>query len=126
ASEKFVHTKDPFISSLFSKESVKEDLEIEIAEKANIDPKNVFIDIPTLPSIPYNPNAMDPMEIPVFDIKNDKIFPVKVSQVSGLISVLKGYMDVLRCYTFPKYRKEVKKAAEKILGELPESANISF
>ncbi len=126
AKEKLVHSRDPFISNLFSKDRVKDDLEIEIADKANVNPANVFLDIPTLPSIPHNPNAPDPMEIPVFEETNEERTKIQVSQVSGLIGVLKGYMDVLRCYTFPKYRKEVSIAAEKVLGELPTAASISY
>jgi len=126
AKEKMVHSRDPFISKLFSKDRVKDDIEAEIAEKAKIDPIFVFLDIPTLPSIPHNPNAPDPMEIPVFEYSNGDKTRINVSQVSGLIGVLKGYMDVLRCYTFPKYRKEVGVAAEKIFGELPTAATISY
>ncbi|MHA2059639.1 MAG: HD domain-containing protein [Candidatus Ranarchaeia archaeon] len=126
AKEKLVHSRDPFISNLFAKAPVKDELEIEIADKAKVDPAYVFIDIPTLPSIPHNPNALDPMEIPVFEYSNGNKKSIKVSNVSGLIGVLKGYMDVLRCYTFPKYRKEVNIAAEKVFGELPTAASISY
>jgi HD superfamily phosphohydrolase len=126
AKEKLVHSRDPFISNLFAKARVKDELEIEIADKAKVDPANVFIDIPTLPSIPHNPNALDPMEIPVFEYSNGNKKSIKVSNVSGLIGVLKGYMDVLRCYTFPKYRKKVNIAAEKVFGELPTAASISY
>ncbi|MEM3394169.1 MAG: hypothetical protein QXY79_03895, partial [Candidatus Methanomethylicia archaeon] len=87
--------------------------------------ERVFIDLPTLPSIPYSPKQIDPMEVYTFEeIDNTKVLR-RLSEISNIASVLKGYVDVLRVYTFPEYREEVKKASTKIFGESSITMRIS-
>ena len=86
----------------------------------------MFIDIPTLPSIPYNPRALDPQDLPLFQVENHKRVPISADRISNLITVLRGFMDVIRCFTWDSYRTEVGKAAAEIFGALPQSASISF
>jgi HD superfamily phosphohydrolase len=126
AGEKILHVPDKFTAALYTKPSVKEDLEYEIANAAGVDPENVFIDIPTLPSIPYNPQALDPQELPLFQVENNERIPIAADRISKLITVLRGFMDVIRCFTWESYRKEVGMAAKEVFGALPQSANISF
>ncbi|MHA1861014.1 MAG: hypothetical protein ACTSVM_01785, partial [Candidatus Ranarchaeia archaeon] len=126
AGEKILHIPDQFTAALYNKPVVKENLEDDIANLAGVDPEAVFIDIPTLPSLPYNPRALDPQAIPVFERKGNLRIKTSAEQISKLISVLRGFMDVIRCFTWEKYRKEVSKATGKVFGELPESAKISY
>jgi HD superfamily phosphohydrolase len=125
ASEKYLHVPDQFTATLYTKPAVKENLESEIANLAGVDPEAVFIDIPTLPSIPYNPRALDPQALPVFERRGDIKIKTSADRLSELIKVLRGFMDVIRCFTWSKYRKEVSIAAAKVFSDLPDSAKIS-
>ncbi len=121
-----VHLKDKFMASILTREGVRRELEEEIARKAGISNDEVFIDVPTLPSIPYNPRQLDPMEIIVFEYRNGSKVIHRLSEISGIVNVLKGYLDVIRAYTFPEHREKVRKAAREVLGEGPISTKISF
>jgi len=125
AYEATIHTRDRYVSSILSKEHVRRELEEEIAREAKIPEGQVIIDLPTLPSIPYSPKQIDPMEVYTFEEVDNKKILRRLSEISNIASVLKGYVDVLRVYTFPKYREEVKKASIKIFGEGPITTKIS-
>ncbi|MCD6154487.1 MAG: HD domain-containing protein [Candidatus Verstraetearchaeota archaeon] len=126
AYEVTVHTRDKLMASLLSKETVRREIEREIAEKAGVNEESVLIDVPTLPSIPYSPRQIDPMEVFVFEEINGKRRIHRMSEISGIVNVLKGYFDVVRAYTFQEEREKVKKAAREVLGEGPISTKISF
>jgi HD superfamily phosphohydrolase len=125
AYEATIHTKDKHVSSILSNENIRREVEKELAEEAKIPEGQVYIDLPTLPSIPYSPKQLDPMEVYVFEEADDKKILMRMSEISNIASVLKGYVDVLRVYTFPQYRENVKKAAERIFGERPITTKIS-
>ena len=117
AFEILVHVKNKFVSELFTLEKLRREIEEEIERKAHVPPDSVFIDVPTLPSIPLSRYQADPMEIMIFNEKADreKAFR-KLSNVSELASALKLYLNVIRVYTFPEYRSEVAKATNEIFG----------
>jgi len=121
-----VHTKNKFLASILTIERLRKEIEKEIAKRAEINENEVFIDVPTLPSIPYNPRQLDPMEIIVFEDRDDEKIPHRLSEISDIVNVLKGYIDVIRAYTFPEHRRKVEKAAMEVLGGPPPSTRISF
>jgi HD superfamily phosphohydrolase len=122
------HVKDQTISKLFSAEEIRNEMRDKIAEKAGVDPQSVVIDVPTLPSVPYHHSALlEPMEIPIFHkTKDGRRVPQRLSEISRIFEALRGFINVIRVYTDEKYRVEVSEAAEKVLGELPYSARISY
>ncbi len=122
------HVKDQTISKLFSTEEIRNEMRDKIAQKANINPQHVVIDVPTLPSVPYHHSALlEPMEIPIFHkTKDGQKIPQRLSEISRIFEALRGFINVVRVYTEEKYRTEVSEAATKVLGELPYSARISF
>lgn len=118
--QRSIHLRDAYLAGLLSDKSLREEKEKEIAAVSGIDPENIFVDVPTLDSIPYYPREIDPMEIPVFRVtSNGTKEIVPVSQYSQLLNILKGYVDIIRVYTFPEYRAVVEKAAEKVFGSMP-------
>ncbi len=113
---------------LFSKDVVRKQFEAEIAAKAKVEPEEVRIDSPLLPSLPYRHSSqLDPMEIPGFAyVRGDKV-PVQISEVSRVINSLKGYLDIVRVYTSSRSDKEnVGKAAQEVLGGSTYTAGISM
>lgn len=125
---KTFYVKDETISSLFSVEEIRSQMREKIASKAEIDPQLVVIDVPTVPSVPYRHSTlMEPMEIPVFQRTRDgKKIPNRLSEVSGIFDVLKGFINILRVYTDVKHRDKVEAASAHILGSTPSSTKISF
>ena len=122
-----VHIRDPYVAKLLSDEAVRHQKEKEIAEKSGVDSEFIVVDVPTLDSIPYYPREIDPMEVPVFKVGSDgKKERVALSSYSRLINVLKGYIDIIRVYTLPEYRKQVEEAATEVFKTLPLAAQISM
>ncbi|MBD3229591.1 MAG: HD domain-containing protein [Candidatus Lokiarchaeota archaeon] len=129
AYEKITHVKEEVISSILTKFSVRKKIEEEIAETAgpNVDASEVWIDVPTLPTVPYSHSVnLEPMEIPVFSKDKQGVVKKKrITEISDIIRVLKGFLNIVRVYTTKSDRDSVSKAAEEILGP-PESAKISM
>ena len=47
-------------------------------------------------------------------------------EISRIFETLKGFMNILRVYTYESDREKVEKATAKILGRIPSAAKISF
>ena len=122
--EKVLHTGDRFVSKVFTKKKVRESIEEEIASIAGIENHEVIVDVPTLPSVPYNPHQLDPMEIAIFETIDGKKVSRNLSDYSNIAQMMKGYLDVIRVYTFEKNRAEVGRAAREVFQEVPDTALI--
>ncbi len=128
AYERTFYQKDAVISNIFSKEAHRKELREDIAKKAGVDTVAVIIDVPTVPSVPYHHSVlMEPMEIPTFykTWEGNKI-PQRLSEISKIFEVLKGFINILRVYTYEENREKVGEAAVKILGGIPTSAKVSY
>lgn len=128
AYERTFYEKDAVISNIFSKEAHRKQIQVDIAKKADVEVDAIIIDVPTVPSVPYHHSVLlEPMEIPTFYItrEGDKILQ-RLSEVSKIFEVLKGFINILRVYTDEKNRERVSTAAKKILGDIPTSAKISY
>ncbi len=128
AYEQTFYVKDKTVSNIFSAEEFRNQIRDKIAKEARVEPQTIVIDVPTVPSVPYHPSIFtDPMEIPVFTKTRDGgKEPKRLSEISGIFDVLKGFINILRVYTDEKNRGKVAEAASKILGQIPSSAKISY
>jgi len=128
AYERTFYEKDTMVSNIFNREAYRKQLQAEIAKDAKVEAGAVVIDVPTVPSVPYHHSVlMDPMEIPVFYRSRDgSRIPRRLSEISKIFEVLRGFINILRVYTGEKNREKVSDAASKILGEIPSSAKISY
>ncbi len=128
AYERTFYEKDIMVSNIFSQEVYRKQLQADIAEKATVETEAVIIDVPTVPSVPYHHSVlMEPMEIPVFyKTREGKKIPQRLSEISKIFDVLKGFINILRVYTDDKNREKVGSAAARILGKTPTSAKISY
>jgi len=122
------YVRDKTVSNLFSHEEIRNQLRDQIADEAGVDSQAVVIDVPTLPSVPYSHSVLlEPMEIPVFmRTRGGEKVPQRLSDISGIFDVLRGFINILRVYTNESHREKVSAAATKLLGDLPSSAKISF
>jgi len=128
AYDRTFYVRDKTVSSIFSVEEIRNQLRDQIANEAEVNSKEVVIDVPTLPSVPYSHSVLlEPMEIPVFTrARGGEKVPQRLSDISGIFDVLKGFINILRVYTDEEHREKVGTAATKLLGDLPSSAKISF
>jgi len=126
--ERTFYVRDKTMSGIFGAEEVRDQMRDKIASEAGVESRAVVIDVPTVPSVPYRHSVLlEPMEIPVFHkTKDGKRIPGRLSEVSGVFDVLKGFMNILRVYSAEEHRREVGAAATKLLGEVPFSARISY
>ncbi|MDH5390978.1 MAG: hypothetical protein OEX10_07490, partial [Candidatus Bathyarchaeota archaeon] len=90
--------------------------------------QSVVIDVPTLPSVPYHHSVLlEPMEVPVFHkTREGTKVPKRLSDISGVFEVLKGFINILRVYTEEQHLEKVASAAAKFLGGTPSSVTISY
>jgi HD superfamily phosphohydrolase len=124
AFEKVLHTQDRFVSKILTKRKVRASIEEEIAASAGVPPEEIIVDVPTLPSIPYNPNQLNPMEIRIFELVDGKRELHNLSEYSNIAEMMKVYLDVIRVYTSDQYRTAVGRASREIFRELPDTALI--
>jgi HD superfamily phosphohydrolase len=127
AYERTFYEKDTVVSSIFSREANRKQLQVDIAKAAKLDIEAVIIDVPTVPSVPYHHSVLtESMEIPVFyRTQEGRKMPQRLSDISKIFETLKGFMNILRVYTDEPNRERVSAAASKILGKIPSSAKIS-
>ena len=121
AYEKTVFAPEELVSNVITNETVRQNVQSEIARKAKIKSEEVSIDVPTLPSVPYH-NAVEiqPLDIPVFTRgPTGKKQIVQLSEVSRVIGVLRTFMNLVRVYTKEQHRTKVELASKQILGETP-------
>src|SRR2546425_7568287 len=126
--EKTLFAQEELVSNVIAKESVRDKIRDEIANKARVRSEDVMIDVPTLPSVPYH-NAVEiqPLDIPVFRRGlNGKKEIVQLSEISRIIGVLRTFMNLVRVYTKEQYRSRVEEASRQILGETPSSVKVSL
>jgi HD superfamily phosphohydrolase len=128
AYERTFYEKDTMVSNIFSREAHRRQLQQDIAKKAGVETETVIIDVPTVPSVPYHHKALlEPMEIPVFyKTQGGGKVPQRLSEISRIFEVLRGFINILRVYTDEESREKVSQASSKILGEIPSTARISY
>lgn len=127
AYEKTVFASEELVSNVITNDSVREEIQTEIAKKAKVPADDVTIDVPTLPSVPYH-NAVEiqPLDIPVFRRgPSGKKEIVELSDISRIIGVLRTFMNLVRVYTRDQYRSRVEVASKQILGETPTVTKVS-
>ncbi len=128
--EVIIHHEDPLYHSLISRPLLRRSLENEIAEEADLNPSLVFLDLPSVPSLPYHPDYSDEkyggFDVKILGREGAERTPKSVFDVSPMIQSLKGFMGLARVYTFPEHREKIFKAAKKIFGERPYSFKISL
>lgn len=128
--EIIMHHEDPLYHSLIFRPSLRRSLENEIAEVAGLATNLVFLDLPSVPSLPYHPDYSDEkyggFDIKIIGKEDNNRISKSVFNVSPMVQSLKGFMGLARVYTFPEHREKVFKASKRVFGERPYSYKISL
>ena len=117
--EKTVQRKDRFLASIFNAKGFREQFQNRIAEKAGVSPEEVYLDVPTAPSIPISSSKESFSGITLVDHRSShsaSYYTIKMEDLP-LIGTIAGYLDVVRVYTSQSNRPKVEEAAAKVFGK---------
>ena len=91
----------------------------EVSKKSKVDINEIFVDSSNTPSIPLSPSKKESKSIIILERDGVKT-TAKEMPISDirLVSVMSGFMKILRVYTPTNNRKKVEIAAKSILNDL--------
>jgi len=91
----------------------------EVSKKSKVDINEIFVDSSNTPSIPLSPSKKESKSIIILERDGVKVTAkeIPISDIR-LVSVMSGFMKILRVYTPVKNRKKVEIAAKSILNDL--------
>ncbi len=115
AYERPARGRDELSASELHRPEARRRLETEIAEEARVEPEVVFVDAPSVPSVPMRPGG-ELAEIRFFERRGGAKRLLDQSEVHSLILGLARFVDIVRVYTLPEHREAVKRACERIFG----------
>ncbi|MDA4130045.1 MAG: HD domain-containing protein [Thaumarchaeota archaeon] len=128
--EKTVQRRDRFLTSIFNQS--RESLSNQIAAQAKVDASEVFVDVPTAPSVPISSARKAFRGVTVVSAgggqrknRTGSHYELGLDQLP-LLGTIAGFMDVLRVYTTAEKRSKVKKATEAIFQTESFEANVSM
>jgi HD superfamily phosphohydrolase len=90
-------------------------IEKEIADDADIDSHNVYIDFPDRPSVTFYPGKFDLDGIALFERGSGGYEFWKLSDISPMARSFSRILKPVRVYTTRGYRSKLKKSADKVL-----------
>ena len=116
--EQLVQRKDRVVEQLFERSRMRDQVILDIAEKAKVDVKQIFLDVPTTPSVPYTSarQALTSIKDEYGEGKGSTQRNVPLSELP-LVGSIAGYMDILRIYTTAEHRAAVERATAHLFSD---------
>jgi uncharacterized protein len=126
--ERTVQRRDKFLTSIFNRKGFRDNLASQIADSAGVDQSEVFVDVPTAPSVPVSSEREAFREITIVgkpgrakksgarrSAATNEVRQILLDELP-LIGTIAGFMDVMRVYTTQFSRAKVQKATEALFG----------
>jgi len=105
------------VGMIFAAEKARSRAVSAIAKAAKVDPRLVYLDVPTTPSVPYTYSKETLTSVGVLKAKGArKVVTAVPLEKLPLVGSIAGYMDMLRVYTTPENRSAVERATSQLLG----------
>jgi HD superfamily phosphohydrolase len=125
--EKVMQRKDRVVEKIFSQKRFRNELTEDIARKARVDATNVYIDVPTTPSVPhtYAREALNSITLVSDDFSGRHSEKISITELP-LVGSITGFTDVLRVYSAPEQREKVARAVHTIFGREDFTSRISL
>lgn len=125
--EKVVQRKDRMVERIFNQKKIRKELTSEIAKDSGINPSNVYIDVPTTPSVPYTyaREALNSITLYSQDSGGRHTENLSITELP-LVGSIAGFTDIMRVYTVPEYRAKVAKAVQRIFGKEDPTTRIAL
>ena len=116
--EQLVQRKDRVVEQLFERSRMRDQVILDIAEKAKVDRKQIYLDVPTTPSVPYTSTrqALTSIKVVYGEGKGSAQRNVPLSELP-LVGSIAGYMDILRIYTTAEHRAAVERATAHLFTD---------
>ena len=116
--EQLVQRKDRVVEQLFERSRMRDQVILDIAEKAKVDRKQIYLDVPTTPSVPYTSTrqALTTIKVVYGEGKGSAQRNVPLSELP-LVGSISGYMDILRIYTTAEHRAAVERATDHLFSD---------
>ncbi|MDG6998558.1 MAG: HD domain-containing protein [Nitrososphaerota archaeon] len=115
--EKTVQGSDKFLTSILTQKSFRDQMSSRIAEVAKVPSSEVYVDVPTAPSVPVSSTRESFRGVTVVSIERGRPVSTEIEiEQLPLISTIAGFMDVLRVYTSEKNRNKVQKAIDSVFS----------
>jgi HD superfamily phosphohydrolase len=115
--EKPMQRRDRAVERLFERKSVRNQVLLDLSEKAGVDPMHIYLDVPTTPSIPYTSSRETLTSITTVSKEGDRERhqTIPISELP-LVGAIAGFMNVLRIYTQSENRARVLEATNELFG----------
>jgi hypothetical protein len=113
------------VEEIFNQRRFRGELTTSIAESAGTESANIYIDVPTTPSVPYTyeKEALDSITLFSNDGGERRTTKLSIADLP-LVGSITGFTDILRVYTTPEHRPKVAKAVQKLFGKENPIANV--
>ncbi len=127
--EKTVQRKDKFLAAIFKEKKFREEFATKIADEAGINESEIFIDVPTAPSVPISSTRGSFEKVTVAgstdSVEGERYYEARLTDLP-LLGNIYGYMDVIRVYTSVANRGKAQDAARKVFGQESFETRISM
>jgi len=116
--EQLVQRKDRVVEQLFERSRMRDQVILDIAERADVMKSCIFLDVPTTPSVPHTSAREAPTSIKVIygEGRGLRHRNVPLNELP-LVGSIAGYMDILRIYTTAEHRAAVTKATDHLFSD---------
>ena len=116
--EQVLQRRDRVVEQLFVRGRMRDQVVLDIAEKARVDTMRIYLDVPTTPSVPYTSAREAPTSIKVIYGEGRKAHHKNVPlNELPLVGSIAGFMDILRVYTNAANRAAVGRATARVFSD---------
>jgi HD superfamily phosphohydrolase len=124
--EKLVQRRERTVGQIFAGEDARDKVVSEIAAAARVDPGQVYLDVPTTPSVPYTYSKDVLTAVGLLKVEGSKrvVKAVPLHKLP-LVGSIAGFMDMVRVYTPAKSRSAVAKATSGLFKDKGFTAKIT-
>lgn len=116
--EKLVQRRERTVGQIFADEDARDSVVFEIAAAARVDPGQIYLDVPTTPSVPYTYSKDVLTAVGLLKVEGSKrvVKAVPLDKLP-LVGSIAGFMDMVRVYTPARSRSAVEKATSRIFKD---------
>ena len=113
--EKVGQGNDRIIKNIFTQKKIREEITNELANIADVDYDNIYLDVSATPSVPYTSKRQNLTSLTLVSNSSvGKTYEIKPISELPLLKEIAGFMDIIRIYTDEQNRENVEKAVDKL------------
>jgi len=113
--EETIMKREGFIERIFNERRIRKEIERSLAQEAKVSEDEVFVDVPTAPSIPLGASKEALKSLWLVYKGGAEVKELSVKDLP-LVKGLEGYLDVIRVYTTQENREKVGEITLRFFG----------